>query len=102
MAASNARRSRTRAVNAALLGRFGPDATSDLLSADQAAESEVAGGGVHRLRHARCRAVAQAVVRCAEIRPALHHPARDADLGVARVDALLGVTAAWVVEGAAG
>ena len=49
-------------------------------------EPEVAGRGVDRLRHPGRRPVAAAVVRRAQVRAALHHPARDAGR-VARVDA---------------
>src|SRR6185436_15900336 len=56
--------------------------------ADHAAKAEVAGRRVDRLRHARGRPVAAAIVRRAQERTALHHLARDGQRN-ARIEAAL-------------
>ena len=70
--------------------------------AHDAAETEVADRGIHGLRHARRRPVAPAVVRRAQVRAALHHLSRDANVRQARVVALLRLPAPGVLQGAAG
>src|SRR6187399_972787 len=77
--------------------RLKPDTTSSASPSHDAPEPDVAGGGVDRLRHPRGGAVAQAIVRRAQVRSALHHPPRDANL-IARVDAAIAIAAARVVE----
>src|SRR4030095_7878610 len=67
-----------------------------------APESEVADRGVHGLRHAGRRPVPPAVVRRAQVRAALHHLARDANVGQAGVVALLSRAAPGVADGTAG
>src|SRR5215467_11431059 len=52
----------------------------DFLHANDAAKSLVAGSGVHLLRNACRRTIAQTVVGCAQVRAALQNLARDADL----------------------
>src|SRR5262245_11193806 len=80
--------------NVRLLGR--------LIDPDHAAKSQMAGRCIDRLRHARRRAIALAVVRRTEIRSALHDPSGNADLRGARVVTSLRVTAAGIVQGTAG
>src|SRR4051812_33741141 len=65
-----------------------------------AAKAEVACGGVDRLPHARCRAVATAVVPCAQIGAPFHHAACDAH-AIAGRGAALARAAARVDESAA-
>src|SRR5262249_4296913 len=67
-----------------------------------AAEAEVAGGRIDRLRHPRRRPIAPAIIRRAQIRTTLHHLARDANPGCVRVVALLCFASARVVDRAAG
>src|SRR5262245_2241393 len=57
--------------------------------AHDAADAEVAGRGVDGLRHARRRAIAPAVVGRAQVRAALHDPARDVHVGRAWIETLL-------------
>src|SRR5262245_37265648 len=78
-------------------------ASSLLFFTHDAAEAEVAGRGVHVLRHARRGAVALAVVRRAQVRAAFHDFARDAlALRGAGIDAVFARAAARVGDRAAG
>src|SRR5258705_11447471 len=61
----------------------------------------MAGGRIDRLCMAGGRAVAAAVVRRAEMRPAFEHLARDSDLRLAGVVARLLRPAAWIFRNAA-
>src|SRR5689334_20541960 len=67
-----------------------------------AAEADVARGRVDGLGVARCGPVAPAVVRRAEMRAALQHLARNADIGLAGVVALLRARPAGILRNAAG
>jgi len=60
------------------------------------AEAEMAGRGVDRLGVTRRWPVASAIVRCAKMRAALNHLARDLALGLARILAVLRVRAARI------
>src|SRR5262245_34744803 len=62
--------------------------------AHDAAEAEMVRGGVDRLGHARGWPVAVAVVRCAQVRAALHDLARNADVTRALIDAAVARCAA--------
>src|SRR4029450_13246131 len=55
---------------------------------DDAAKADVAGRGVDRLGLARGGAIAQAVVRSAQVRAALDHPPRDVRSGLSLDEAL--------------
>src|SRR5687768_2804412 len=72
-----------------------------LSSPDDAAEADVAGGGVDRLGVARGRAVAAAVARRAQVRAALDDLARNADCRLAGVVAVLLAPATRVCRDAA-
>ena len=69
---------------------------------DDAAETDMAGRGVHRLRMTRRRAVAAAVIWRAQMRAALQHLTRDPDFGLARVVARILTTAPRIDRNAAG
>src|SRR5688572_12449127 len=66
-----------------------------------ASETDVTRGRVDRLRMARGRAIAAAIVRGAEMRPALDNLARDPDVGETAVIAILLSPAARVLWNAA-
>src|SRR5215510_5948796 len=73
-----------------------------LFFAHDAAESEVTGGGIDVLRHARRGAIALAVIRRAQVRAAFHDLARDAlARRDARVDARLARASSRVGDRAA-
>src|SRR5215472_12529319 len=59
------------------------------LDANDAAKSLVAGSGIHLLRDARRRTIAQTVVGRAQVRAALQNFTRDADLRRSRIIAFL-------------
>src|SRR6476659_43413 len=69
---------------------------------DHATKSDVAGGGIDRLRMPGCRPVAAAIVRRAQVRAAFEDFARDLDGGLARIEAVLLAPAARVLGDAAG
>src|SRR6516164_7797914 len=69
---------------------------------DDAAKADVAGGGVDGLSVAGRRTVAAAVIGRTQVRAALQHLARDADVRLAAVVAALLRRAAWILRRAAG
>src|SRR5215469_3945200 len=69
---------------------------------DDAAEADVAGGGIDGLGVARRRTVAAAVIGRAQVRAALEHLARDADVRLAAVVAALLRRAVRILRRAAG
>src|SRR5262252_8799000 len=69
---------------------------------DDAAEADVAGGGVDGLGVTRRRTVAAAVVGRAQVRTTLQYLARNADLRLAAVVAALLRRPAWILRRAAG
>src|SRR5215469_437172 len=69
---------------------------------DDAAEADVARRGVDGLGVTRRRTVATAVVRSAQMRAALQHLARNADVRLAAVVTTILRRAAWILGGAAG
>lgn len=69
---------------------------------DNAAEPDMAGRRIDRLRMARGRPVAAAIVRCAEVRAALEHLAGNPDLRLAGIVALVFPAAAGVLRNATG
>src|SRR5208283_2934683 len=69
--------------------------------AEDATKPHMARRCVDRLRMARCRAIAAAVIRCAEVRAALQDSARDSDVRLARVEALILLPTARVSRNAA-
>src|SRR6516225_3124885 len=69
---------------------------------DDAAEADVAGGGVDGLGVARRRTIAATVIRGAQMRAALQYLARNADVRLAVVVAALLRRAAWILRRAAG
>src|SRR6187402_2545270 len=68
---------------------------------NNAAETEMAGRRVDRLRHPRRGPIAPAIVRRTEIGSALGHAPRNRKVGHARVEAFLERAAARIVDGAA-
>src|SRR4051812_41415095 len=72
------------------------------LDPHDATEPDVAGRRVDGLGEACRRAIASAVVRCAKMRPALDHFARNLDVRLARIVALIRLRAAWIERHAAG
>lgn len=72
-----------------------------LFHTNDAAEAEMAGGGIDRLCHARRRPVAAAIIRRAQIRAALHHFARYFDVRRGGIIALVMLCASGVKAGAA-
>src|SRR5580700_11838579 len=66
------------------------------ICAKDATKTDMAHSGIDHLRLACRGTVSQAVVRCAEVRTALDHSAGNADVGLARVVALLLRSNTWV------
>src|SRR5262245_22462683 len=69
---------------------------------DNAPKAEVTCRGVDRFRKPGGRAIASAVVRRAQMRSAFDHLARNLDRRLARVVAVFGPRASWIVGNAAG
>ena len=67
-----------------------------------AAKPDVAGGCIHRLGMARGGTIAPAIARCAQMRAALQHLARNPDLRLARIETGVLARAARVLRNAAG
>jgi hypothetical protein len=63
------------------------------LWSDDAAKTEMARRGIDRLRHARSRSIAPAIIRRAKIRPALHYFARDSYRRRGRIVTLVALAA---------
>src|SRR5262245_14198365 len=70
-------------------------------SPEDAAESDMAGGSVDRLGVTRRRPIAPAVIRRAQMRATLQYPARNSDVGLARVIAVLFAPTARIFGNAA-
>src|SRR5262245_45638974 len=60
------------------------------------------GRGINRLGHAGGRAIAPAVIGGAQERSALHHLARNPDLGLPRVETVVAAGTPWILQRAAG
>src|SRR5688572_26169907 len=68
---------------------------------DDAAKAQMAGRRIDRLRHARGRPVASAIIGRAQVRAALHHTTRNLHLRIAGIDAAFGAAATGVLQRAA-
>ena len=79
-----------------------PDTRHSTLSPHDTPKPQMTGRGIDGLRHARGRPVAPAVIRRAEIRPALHHLARNLDVRRVGIVAFLLLCASRIHGSAAG
>src|SRR5262245_5991849 len=68
---------------------------------NDAAKAQMAGRGIDGLGHARCRTVAPAIIRRAQVRPAFHYFARDFDAGHVGIIALVPLSTSRIEVGAA-